>query len=290
MAKTATLKPVTPLGSPPPPAREHTAPASFAMLSHRGRVRRENQDTCAALPGHGAFVVCDGIGGAAGGEIASRLAADAFLQSISQAANQNNGSNQNGNLSGETPYPPDHPGHRLHTAIHAANGAVYRYSLRAPKLSGMGTTLVAALWDASATHTLRLANVGDSRCYRLRAGRLEQLTQDHSLVEEQVRAGTLSRIEAAASPIRNIITRAIGSQLSVEADISAHPVEPGDLYLLTSDGLTRELEDDAIARILTRAVADASTANLESACQALIDAANDHGGADNITVLLLACE
>jgi PPM family protein phosphatase len=283
MAKTATLKPSPPLHSPAikAPASISPEPGPFAMLSHRGRVRRENQDACAALPEHGAFVVCDGIGGAAGGEVASRLAADAFLESISQSTSSGR------KVPAKIPHAQDHSSIRLHTAIQAANDAVFRYSRRARHLAGMGTTLVAALWDASATDTLWLANVGDSRCYRLRAGTLELLTEDHSLVEEQVRAGTLSRIEAAASPIRNIITRAIGSQLSVEADIAAHSVEPGDLYLLTSDGLTRELDDEAIAHILIRAT---SSTALESACQSLIDAANDHGGADNITVLLLACE
>ena len=244
------------------------------MLSHRGRVRRVNQDACAALPEHGAFVVCDGIGGAAAGEVASRLAADAFLDSVRQASLE----------AADARFDA-----RLRVAIKAANDAVFRYSRRAPHLSGMGTTLVAALWDAADSGRLWLANVGDSRCYRLRSGRLELLTEDHSLVQEQVRAGTLSSMQAAASPIRNIITRAIGSVIYVEADIATHTVEPGDVYMLTSDGLTRELEDDAIAGILTRKIGGASDAGLEAACHALIDAANTNGGHDNITVLLLAC-
>jgi len=147
----------------------------------------------------------------------------------------------------------------------------------------MGTTLVALLWDS--VDTLWLTHIGDSRCYRLRRGALQLLTEDHSLVEEQIRAGVLSRTQAAASPIRNIITRAIGSQPSVEPEIAAHASEPGDLYLLTSDGLTRELTDAQIAAIL----AHAAGPTLESACQALIDAANKSGGRDNITVLLVAC-
>jgi protein phosphatase len=150
----------------------------------------------------------------------------------------------------------------------------------------MGTTLVAALWDDHAgTPTLWLAHVGDSRCYRLRRGTLELLTQDHSLVEEQVRAGMITRTQAGRSPIRNIITRAIGSQPTVEPEIAAHTAQSGDLYLLASDGLTRELEDAEIAHLLAHTAGTA----LESACQALIDAANAHGGRDNITVLLVAC-
>jgi protein phosphatase len=152
-------------------------------------------------------------------------------------------------------------------------------------MRGMATTLVAALWEQTPTaHTLWLAHVGDSRCYLFRGGALLLLTQDHSLVEEQVRAGLLSRAQAESSPIRNIITRAVGSCPSVEPDIAAHTAQPGDIFLLASDGLTRELNDALIAEILTSTVGPA----LDSACQALVDAANNHGGRDNITVMLIA--
>jgi protein phosphatase len=150
----------------------------------------------------------------------------------------------------------------------------------------MGTTLVALLWDTAPDGaTFWLAHVGDSRCYLYRRGALHQLTRDHSLVEEQVTAGLISRAQAANSPVRNIITRAIGSQPVVDPEIAAHAAEPGDLYLLASDGLTRELNDTQIALIL----AHANPATLEPACQALIDAANKKGGRDNITVVLVAC-
>jgi protein phosphatase len=166
----------------------------------------------------------------------------------------------------------------------------------------MGTTLVALLlqdaaaqsrsatstWNKAADRpapTLWLVHVGDSRCYRLRRGVLQQLTRDHSLVEEQVHAGLLSRIEAVASPFRNIITRAVGTHPTVEPEIACHPTQPGDLYLLASDGLTRELDDAEILAILVRTAGVA----LEPACQALIDAANARGGHDNITVLLVSC-
>jgi protein phosphatase len=150
----------------------------------------------------------------------------------------------------------------------------------------MGTTLVAALWDdKAATPNLWITHIGDSRCYRLRHGILQLLTSDHSLVEEQIRAGLLNRAQAAASPIRNIITRAIGSQPLIEPDIAAHQAQSGDLYLLASDGLTRELDEAEIARILIRSSGPA----LEPACQALIDEANANGGHDNITVLLISC-
>ena len=176
----------------------------------------------------------------------------------------------------------------------------------------MGTTLVALLWeedtqqskDARVGPTLWIAHVGDSRCYLFRSGELRLLTQDHSLVEEHVRAGLLSRAQAAAAPMRNIITRAIGTQPTVEPEIASHAAQPGDLYLLASDGLPRELDDGEIAQILARTAGPAALAPgrrdsaapglapqsaLDSACQALIDAANAKGGHDNITVLLVAC-
>jgi PPM family protein phosphatase len=290
LANAATLKPAN-----PHPTATAAAPASplartFAMLSHPGRVRHVNQDACAALPEIGAFVVCDGMGGAAAGEVASHLASEAFLHSLSLHPTRppRRASSRSVPAIETAParFPPHHPHTRLREAIRAANHAVFRHSRKSQSLHGMGTTLVAALWDDAAyAPTLWITHIGDSRCYRLRHGALQLLTADHSLVEEQVRAGLLDRVQAAVSPIRNIITRAIGSQPIVEPDIAAHETQSGDLYLLASDGLTRELDDADIAQILARA----SSPALEPACQALIDAANARGGRDNITVLLISC-
>jgi protein phosphatase len=266
------------------------------MLSHRGRVRQANQDACAALPELGAFVVCDGIGGAAAGDVASRLASQAFLDTL----NSQTSSPAQPRPARRIP-PQSEPARsiggsaelssrvRLEQAVRMANQAVYRHSRTTQSLHGMGTTLVAALWDESDHSTLWLAHVGDSRAYLFRRGALQLLTQDHSLVEEQIRAGTLSRVQAAASPIRNIITRAIGPQPVVEAEIAAHTTQPGDLYMLASDGLTRELSEAEIARTLVHALARPAHDPLEAACQALVDAANQRGGHDNITVLLVTC-
>jgi serine/threonine protein phosphatase PrpC len=266
----------------------------YAMLTHRGRVRRGNEDTCAAAPEAGAYVVCDGMGGAAAGEIASNLAADTFLAHLvphSKGAR-----------------PPMKPEARLNAAIQAANHAVYQQSQQSPKFAGMGTTLVALLHApivsggsgrrrTATDHTnsrvtdpptLWLGHVGDSRCYRRRRGRFEQLTHDHSLVEEQLRAGQITAAQAARSPMRNLITRAIGSQATVEADIQSHCPQPNDIYLLASDGLTHEVDDKEISEILAEIPRPPTKAALTAACEALITEANRNGGNDNITVLLVA--
>lgn len=291
MANAGTMKP--PRKQPPLATetdRTNSTPARvFAMLSHRGRVRHSNQDACAALPEADAYVVCDGMGGPAGGEIASRMATETFLNYLTQPASITSAA--------ATPM-------RLTGAVQAANQAVFHYSRKSPSLHGMGTTLVALLWEeAQAGSKAWIAHVGDSRCYRLRAGKLELLTRDHSLVEEQVRAGMMSRVQACISPMRNIITRAIGTQATVEAEISCCDTQPGDLYMLASDGLSRELDDAVMERILTRETGQGKhgaarntakngqgmQAALDAACRALIDAANAHGGHDNVTALLVAC-
>jgi PPM family protein phosphatase len=285
--------------------------SSYAMLSHRGKVRRGNEDACGAQPSAGAFVVCDGMGGAAAGEIASHMAVERFLESLASTGSASSGHVLNSaakepvaasSAKGESSrikrvksartHLADAPRERLEAAVHAANHTVYQHSKQSRHLRGMGTTLVAALVEEShsaAPPNLWLAHVGDSRCYLLRQGALHLLTEDHSLVEEQIRAGMLSRVQAVSSPIRNIITRAVGSQASVEAEIVSRAVEPGDLYLLASDGLTRELEESEIAAVLSGAIPGGavSEAALNAACHDLIDAANAAGGGDNITVLLL---
>ena len=181
---------------------------SYAMLSDPGRVRSHNEDTCAANAELGTFVVCDGVGGAASGEVASQLAADSFLELMVRARDEQASSQQG-----------------ISAGVDYANELVYRKSRQTAALRGMATTLVALVFTPAAecaaspepnfAGTVWIANIGDSRCYRLRResdnqSRFEQVTDDHSVVEEQVRAGVITRQQAEVSPLRNVITRGIG--------------------------------------------------------------------------------
>jgi PPM family protein phosphatase len=231
-----------------------------AGATDQGRTRRSNEDAYGLnLQNHtsGNFVVCDGMGGAAAGEVASRMAVDAMLEAMSQA-----------------PLSPD----SLQQAVDQANHSVHNSAEQNPARAGMGTTLV-----AMATRGTRawVAHVGDSRCYRFRKNTLESLTRDHSLVDEQVRLGHLTPAQAEISPMRNVITRAVGTQDEVDADVIEFEVSEGDLYLLASDGLMREVPDEEIAEILRTAE------DLNQACAALITAANEAGGRDNITCIVV---
>ncbi len=236
------------------------------MLTDVGRVRGHNEDACAADPAVGLFVVCDGMGGAAGGEIASHDAASVFLATARQM------------------HMEDGAAERLDRAMRAANRAVYERAAREPRLRGMGTTMVALELVSPQTGAC-IAHAGDSRCYRLRDGLLERLTQDHSLVEEQVRRGGMTAAEARRSHLRNVITRVVGSHAKVEPEIAQHSAKPGDIFLLCSDGLTRDLADFDLRSILNR-----HRHNLAHAARVLVDAANLLGGGDNITVLLVSID
>jgi protein phosphatase len=239
-----------------------------AAITDRGRKRSSNEDAFAFSVEDGVYVVCDGMGGAAAGEIASSLAVDEVMRLLTDQGQDGNGRHS------ELPEAAE-------KAILAANDLIYSRAQRNNRLSGMGTTLVAL--TVKDRHAWVL-NIGDSRCYRLRKGLLEQITIDHSLVEEQVRMGRMSRAEALRSPLKNVITRALGTQREVTPDVFELEAEPGDLFLLCSDGLTRELSDPFIHTLLTPAV------SLEDLCASLVNAAKKAGGHDNITCLLVRAE
>jgi len=231
-----------------------------AALTDRGRKRPSNEDAFGYSIEHGVYVVCDGMGGAAAGEVASSVAVAEVMQLLT-------------NRPGTNPLPAD-----AEQAVAAANEAIFSRSQRSEKLSGMGTTLVALLEEER--HAWML-NVGDSRGYRLRNSNLEQITLDHSLVEEQMRLGQMSEEEALRSPLKNVITRALGTQSVVTPDVFELESEPGDLFLLCTDGLTRELSDSLLESLLRLDLP------LESLCSRLVAAANQAGGHDNITCLLV---
>jgi PPM family protein phosphatase len=233
---------------------------SAAAESDLGRKRSSNEDAFGYSVEHGVFVVCDGMGGAAAGEIASALAVDELMHLLT------------GRSAGAS---TREEGER---AVTAANQAIFSRAQRNHKLSGMGTTMVLLLTDDRRAWYL---NVGDSRGYRLRQEHLEQITLDHSHVEEQVRAGRMSPAEAEHHPLRNVITRALGTQSEVTPDVFELETEPGDLFLLCSDGLTRELSDPLIESILRLDLP------LDQLCARLVGAANKAGGHDNITCLLV---
>lgn len=250
------------------PLRMSTShPPQAAAQTSTGRVRRGNEDAFGFRPEHGIYVVCDGMGGAAGGEVASRIAVDTMLATV---------------IAGLSAVAPRE---LLQQAVAAANQAVHQRADADPGLYGMGTTLVALLLPAtvnSATGAPALvAHAGDSRAYLFRDGRLSRCTHDHSLVHEQMRIGAMTEEEAERSPLRSVITRAIGTQQSVTPDLDEIETAPGDLFLLCTDGLTREVDEDSIARIL------ASATDLDAAAHRLIEAANEAGGRDNVTSLLV---
>lgn len=237
--------------------------STASAITDRGRKRPSNEDAFGYSDEDGVYLVCDGMGGAAAGEIASSLAVDEVLRLTEEAGRNADGSS----------FPAV-----LERAIAAANEAIYTRSQRNHRLSGMGTTMVALGVRESRAWVM---NIGDSRCYRLRNGRLEQITADHSLVEEQVRVGRMTRAEALRSPLKNVITRALGTQSRVTPDVFALELQPGDTFLLCTDGLTRELNDAAIESMLC------NNSSLVEQCACLVEAAKKAGGHDNVTCLLV---
>lgn len=233
-------------------------------LTDVGRRRTKNEDQFLLDPPHGLYVVADGMGGHLGGEYASQLAVKTIGEVIAKLAR------------GEEKKKNQNYQEWLDVAISQASLKIYEKSESDPKLKGMGTTTVAFLFREK---KIFIANVGDSRAYRYRRGRLEQLTKDHSLLNEQIDAGLIHPKDAKDHRLKNIITRSVGFQEEVEADIEAKTVRYGDIYLLCSDGLYNMVSDKEILEVL-------SHHPLPDACRHLIDIGNARGGEDNITVVL----
>jgi PPM family protein phosphatase len=224
-----------------------------------GRKRRRNEDAFVLEPP--LFAVADGMGGAQAGEVASRLAAAAFRE-FHEADELE-------------------PEERVRAIIQEANRRIYERARQDAQASGMGTTITAALLEDG---LVALGHVGDSRAYRVREGRLEQLTEDHSLVADLMRSGRLTAEEAEAHPQRSVITRALGTDPEVDVDTFTVEAGPGDVFLLCSDGLTSMVADEDILDLIAR------SNSLEDAAKALVKAANRSGGEDNITVVLFTLE
>jgi protein phosphatase len=251
-----------------------------AGVSDVGRKRRSNEDSYSTSDDLRLYVVADGMGGHAAGEVASRLAVEAIGRHISSASPDvppTVPSEISTRSIDETALPV--PARRVLNAIRLANQEIVRSVRRDQSMRGMGTTVVLAYIQGRRAY---IGSVGDSRAYLVRGGDIRQLTDDHTFVNEQVRSGTLTPQEARRHPARNILTRAVGSQEDIEADLIEEDLQPEDLLLLCSDGLTNMVEDQEILETLRRDGVDPV-----SGAQALIDLANDRGGDDNITAVVV---
>jgi PPM family protein phosphatase len=238
-----------------------------------GRVRSNNEDCYRILAPLNLFVLSDGMGGEAHGEIASALAVETVVKHCLEAEN-----NPAAPVFGETKAGWSDKTKRLSSAVHLANKKIFQSAKEHPDQHGMGATLTAAWIDGS---KLSIAHVGDSRAYLLRIGALQQLTSDHSLVAEQVRQGILTPVEAEESEMQSVLIRALGAESEIEVDTEEHPLFVRDILMLCSDGLTRMVTEPEIAGTL-QAETDA-----EKAAAKLVELANDRGGGDNITVVVV---
>lgn len=242
-------------------------------LSDVGKKRTRNEDCLLVSDKLQLYVVADGMGGHSGGEYASRLAVSTMEEVISSMNTDPEATVISGVNSEDTQY-----GDRLRYAIEVASQKIFDQALYDPELKGMGTTIAAMIVDNSSAY---VANVGDSRVYLLRDGKIKQVTTDHSLVSEQMRAGLISSGDARKHRLKNIITRSVGYQEEVDIDLTTLELKPYDRVILCSDGLTNMVDDE----IITRSVMGQ---DVKASCQELIKIANDNGGDDNISVVI--CE
>lgn len=232
--------------------------------SDSGMVRSHNEDAVHINPRIGLAVLADGMGGYNAGEVASGMATALIGSEIEKYLDTQGARNVRG---------------LIETEVSRANSAIYQSAQSQPQYAGMGTTLVMALFGDDG---LTVAHIGDSRLYRLRDGALEILTRDHSLLQEQIDSGMITAEEARRSQNKNLVTRALGVDPSVEPEIHEHDAIPGDVYLFCSDGLNDMVDDEDISLTL-----QALSGNLDLAATQLIQMANDNGGRDNVSVILV---
>lgn len=244
---------------------------SFDMASATdvGRVRAHNEDSISAEPELGLATLADGMGGYNAGEVASGIAVAMVPAEIRKLS-------ANGGLQDLS----DEEVQRMVAAqADKVNSAIFTAAQQQTNYSGMGTTLVIAYWHGD---RVTIGHLGDSRCYRLRGESVERLTRDHSWIQEQIDAGLMTPEQARGSKKRNLVTRACGIDLNVTAEVHTHKVEPGDVYLLCSDGLYDMVSDENIHHTVS-----SLKSNLPLAAQQLVQQANDNGGRDNISVILV---
>lgn len=254
-------------------ASQATMELEFGARSDTGRVRENNEDSFRLAPELNLFVLCDGMGGRASGEVASRLAAETIVAHFREAE-----SNPSLPLIGSRIDGASSAANRLGSAVRLANRAVHQAAQQNEAQAGMGATVVAVQFT---DERMTIAHVGDSRAYRLRNGEIELLTRDHSFIAEQVRQGLMTAKEAAQSKLQNVLLRALGIDPDVEVEVSEELLMDGDTVLLCSDGLTHELSDEQIAA----ALCDSDEA--QEAASRLVELANQAGGDDNTTVIVL---
>ncbi|MBX3636839.1 MAG: Stp1/IreP family PP2C-type Ser/Thr phosphatase [Rubrivivax sp.] len=256
--------------SRPPCSRAVSPPVPLTIALHAavdpGRARSNNEDSVDIDPEVALAVLADGMGGYNAGEVASSMATSFIRTELGRWLREASSQASDAEVR-----------RAMDICVDNANRAIFNAANSNPQYAGMGTTLVVAVFRGG---RLLLGHVGDSRCYRLRAGRLQQITRDHSLLQEQIDAGLITPEQAAFSANKNLVTRAVGVEDTVLLETHQHEVQPGDLYLLCSDGLSDMVDDAGIAQLLL------ASDSLESGTRALIAAANDAGGKDNISVIL----
>ncbi|MEQ1555678.1 MAG: Stp1/IreP family PP2C-type Ser/Thr phosphatase [Gallionella sp.] len=243
--------------------------------THPGMVRSHNEDSVSVDAGAGLVVLADGMGGYNAGEVASGIAISVTTTEIARRLKLESAAAK----TDKSAQAQDNAVILLRNNIQKANSSIYHASQSQPQYAGMGTTIVAGLFY---DNRVAVAHIGDSRMYRLRGGKLTAVTRDHSLLQEQIDSGLISVADARFSKNKNLVTRAVGIDPAVEPEIHVYPVQIGDVYLLCSDGLNDMVEDADIESAVY-----AMQANLPLAAEQLIQMANDNGGRDNVSVILV---